>query len=112
MCVEGRAVLARPSHPQRRASEGENNRENAPRKPARRKRAWPFAVAILAAWALIFGAIGYSRWISTLPDTTKLLTTGPSRDITLLDDQHHQIAQRGLTQGAMVDVRQMPDHVA
>lgn len=104
--------MARPSHSQRRAGEGESKRESAPRRSAKRKRAWPYAAAILAAWALIFGAIGYSRWISTLPDTTKLLTTGPSRDVTLLDDQHRQIAQRGLTQGAMVDVRQMPGYVA
>jgi penicillin-binding protein 1A len=86
---------------------------NAPRKaPPKRKRSWPYAIAILLAWGLIFGAIGYSRWISTLPDTTNLLARGPSRDITLYDDQHRLITQRGLTHSAMVDVTQLPPHVA
>lgn len=99
---------------QQRRDGGEDRREDsAPKaKPAaKKKRVWPVAVAILMAWGLIFGAIGYSRWISTLPDTTNLLSKGPSRDITLYDDQHRQIAQRGLTHGAMIDVRQMPDFV-
>src|SRR5262249_52386151 len=69
-------------------------------------------MAILIAWGLIFGAIGWSRWISTLPDTTGLLQRAPSREIVLYDDQHRQIAQRGLTHDAMVDVKRMPPYVA
>ncbi len=84
----------------------------APAAKAKKKRSWPYALAILFAWGLIFGAIGYSRWISTLPDTTNLLSRGPSREIVIYDDQHRQISQRGLTHDAMVDVRKMPDFVA
>jgi penicillin-binding protein 1A len=104
--------MARQQQSQRR---DDGDRDDGPPKRApgpKKKRAWPYALAILTAWGLIFGAIAYSRWISALPDTTNLLSKGPSRDITLYDDQHRQIAQRGLTHGAMIDVRQMPDYVA
>jgi penicillin-binding protein 1A len=100
----------------RRAADGDGTRPSGdapPRKPPpKKKRSWPYALAILFAWGLIFGAIGYSRWISTLPDTTDLLARGPSREIVIYDDQHRQIAQRGLTHDPMVDVRHMPDFVA
>jgi penicillin-binding protein 1A len=106
--------LALARQPQKRGGDGPRDggqRDSGPPPKPKRKRVWPVAFAILIAWGLIFGAVGYSRWISTLPDTTNLLAKGPSRDITLYDDQHHQIAQRGLTQGAMVDVREMPAYV-
>jgi len=112
--------LARQAQYQRRAGDGggggqrDGDAPSAPRPgpKGKKKRAWPYAFAILFAWGLIFGAVGYSRWISNLPDTTNLLSKGPSREITLYDDQYRQIAQRGLTHGAMIDVRQMPDYVA
>ncbi|MDE3116480.1 MAG: PBP1A family penicillin-binding protein [Pseudomonadota bacterium] len=72
---------------------------------------WPYVVVLLAAWALIFGAVGYSRWISTLPDTRDLLARGPSRDITVLDGKGRLIARRGLTQGQLVRVDALPAYV-
>jgi penicillin-binding protein 1A len=81
----------------------------APRK--KRKRTWPYVLALLAAWGLIFGAVFYSRWISTLPDTKDLLSKGLSRDITLLDVHGRLIARRGLTQSAMVPVADLPAYV-
>lgn len=68
-------------------------------------------LALLAAWGLIFGAVGYSRWISNLPDTRGLLAKGPSRDITVLDAEGRLIARRGLTRAEMVPVKALPAYV-
>jgi penicillin-binding protein 1A len=78
---------------------------------ARRKRVWPYAVVLVLAWGLIFSGIFFSRFLSELPDVSSLLITGPSRDITILDDHGRLIARRGLTQGAMVDVSTLPAYV-
>ena len=82
-----------------------------PQKPKKKNIAWPYVLILLAAWALIFGAAGYSRWISTLPDTRDLLARGPSHDITVVDDKGRLIARRGLTQGQMVRVAALPAYV-
>jgi penicillin-binding protein 1A len=66
---------------------------------------------LLAAWALIFGAVFWSHFLSDLPDVSQLLVKGTSRDITVLDDQGRLIARRGLTQGARVDVSKLPTFV-
>jgi penicillin-binding protein 1A len=81
-----------------------------PQKP-RRKRAWPYVLALIAVWGIIGGAVFYSRLVSNLPDVNTLLVHGPSQDITLLDDRGRMIARRGLTQGAMIDVSQLPKYV-
>ncbi|MDE1938781.1 MAG: PBP1A family penicillin-binding protein [Alphaproteobacteria bacterium] len=81
----------------------------AKRKP--RKRTWPYVVVLVAAWGAIFGGIFYSRFLSELPDVNSLLVNGPSRAITILDDRGRLIAQRGLTQGVMVDVTKLPSYV-
>ena len=39
------------------------------------------------------------------------MVSGPSRDVTILDDRGRLIARRGLTQGAMVRVEDLPDFV-
>jgi penicillin-binding protein 1A len=88
----------------------------APAKPAgpskpRKKRTWPYALALLFAWGAIAGAVVVFHTISELPDTNGLVLNGPSNDITLLDDRGHSIARRGLTQGAMVDARELPPYV-
>ncbi len=49
--------------------------------------------------------------MNNLPDVGHLLINGPSNDITLLDDQGRLIARRGLTQGAMVAVADLPAYV-
>jgi len=89
---------------------GERDAAPPPKKP-RRRRVWPYAVMLLAAWALIFGAVFWSHFLSDLPDVSQLLVKGTSRDITVLDDQGRLIARRGLTQGARVDVSKLPDFV-
>ncbi|HEV2563125.1 MAG TPA: PBP1A family penicillin-binding protein [Rhizomicrobium sp.] len=85
--------------------------ESRPPPRKKRKRTWPYVLMLLAAWGLIFGAVAYSRWISTLPDTKDLLSKGLSRDITLLDVHGRMIARRGLTQSAMVPVADLPAYV-
>jgi penicillin-binding protein 1A len=82
-----------------------------PAKKPRRKRAWPYVLALIAAWGIIGGGVFYSRLVSNLPDVNTLLVHGPSQDITLLDDRGRMIARRGLTQGAMIDVSQLPKYV-
>ncbi len=78
---------------------------------ARRRRNWPYVVILVAAWSTIFGGIFFSHFVSDLPDVGSLLVNGPSRDITILDDHGRLIAQRGLTQGVMVDVAKLPPYV-
>src|SRR6201996_91429 len=81
-----------------------------PKKP-RKRRAWPYVLALLLAWGVIFGAVFWSHFISDLPDTTTLLIKSSSQDITILDDKGRLIARRGLTQGARVDVSRLPSYV-
>ena len=75
------------------------------------KRSWPYVLALLLAWGLIGGGVFFSHWISELPDTKGLLAKGQSHDITILDVRGRQIARRGLTQGTMVDVANLPSYV-
>ncbi len=84
--------------------------DQAPPRP-RKRRSWPYVVMLVAAWSVIFGAIFFSRFLSDLPDVGSLLVNGPSRDITILDDRGRLIAQRGLTQGVLVDVSKLPSYV-
>jgi penicillin-binding protein 1A len=95
-----RAARARP------APDGE---DDAP--PPPKARTWPYILTMLAAWGLIFGGLFFSHFLSNLPDVHNLLVAGPSRDITILDDRGRQIARRGLTQGRMVAVEDLPDYV-
>ena len=67
---------------------------------------------MLGAWALIFGALFFSHFLSNLPDVGNLMVSGPSQDITILDDRGRQIARRGLTQGQMVKTEDLPDYVS
>jgi len=80
-------------------------------KPAKRRATWPYVLVMLGAWGLIFGGLFFSHFLSNLPDVHNLMITGPSQDITILDDRGRQIARRGLTQGAMVRVEDLPDYV-
>ncbi|HTT99358.1 MAG TPA: PBP1A family penicillin-binding protein [Rhizomicrobium sp.] len=110
-------MAGKPLNPKTRAklSEAAGPRESAPpppqKKKPRRKRAWPYALALIGVWGVIGGAVFYSRLVSSLPDVNTLLVHGPSQDITLLDDQGKLIARRGLTQGAMIDVSELPKYV-
>jgi penicillin-binding protein 1A len=77
----------------------------------RRRAAWPYILVMLGCWGVIFAAIFSSSFVSSLPDVSHLLPTAASQDITILDDRGRLIARRGLTQGAMVAVEQLPAHV-
>src|SRR4051812_20544973 len=95
-----------------RGSRAAAPRDDAPPPPPpKRKSVWPYAFVMLLAWAVIFGAIFFSRFLSGLPDVRNLMVAGPSRDVTILDDRGRLIARRGLTQGAMVQVADLPDYV-
>ncbi|MDE2182275.1 MAG: PBP1A family penicillin-binding protein [Alphaproteobacteria bacterium] len=99
--------MARKSQGKRQAPE--TDAEAPPKR--RRRRVWPYAVVLVLAWSTIFGSIFFSRFLSDLPDVNSLLVNGPSRDITILDDRGRLIAQRGLTQGVMVEVTKLPGYV-
>src|ERR1700744_1662674 len=79
--------------------------------PRKRKASWPYALGMLVAWGIIFGAIFFSHFLSGLPDGRNLLVTGPSRDVTILDDRGRLVARRGLTQGGTVKVADLPSYV-
>ncbi|MEY4707038.1 MAG: hypothetical protein RJB58_761 [Pseudomonadota bacterium] len=85
--------------------------DSAPRAPKRRS-TWPYVLVMLAAWGLIFGGLFFSHFLSSLPDVGNLMVSGPSQDITILDDRGRQIARRGLTQGQMVRAEDLPDYVS
>jgi penicillin-binding protein 1A len=79
---------------------------------ARRRATWPYVLAMLGAWGLIFGGLFFSHFLSSLPDVRHLMISGPSQDVTILDDRGRLIARRGLTQGAMVRAEDLPDYVS
>jgi len=84
----------------------------APPAPQRKRRAtWPYVLMLLTGWGLIFGGIIFSHFLSSLPDVRNLMVSGASQDITILDDRGRLIARRGLTQGAMVRVEDLPAYV-
>jgi penicillin-binding protein 1A len=85
--------------------------DDAPPRPTRRKRSWPYVVVMFAIWGLIFGAVIFSHFISGMPDVRNLMARGPSEDVTILDDHGRLIARRGLTQGETVAVADLPDYV-
>ena len=66
---------------------------------------------MLAGWGVIFGAIFFSRFLSGLPDVGNLMINGRSQDVTILDDRGRLIARRGLVQGQMVRVEELPSYV-
>src|SRR3984957_15487580 len=82
-----------------------------PPPPPKRRRAWPYAVVMLLVWGVIFGAVVFSHFPPDLPDVRNLLVGGPSRDVTILDDRGRLIARRGLVQGAMVKIGDLPSYV-
>ncbi|HVW74141.1 MAG TPA: PBP1A family penicillin-binding protein [Rhizomicrobium sp.] len=82
----------------------------APAKP-KRKATWPYVLLMLGAWGVIFGGLFFSHFLSSLPDVRNLMITGPSQDVTILDDRGRLIARRGLTQGAMIRAEDLPDYV-
>jgi penicillin-binding protein 1A len=81
-----------------------------PPKP-KRKATWPYVLVMLGAWGVIFGGLFFSHFLSSLPDVRNLMISGPSQDVTILDDRGRLIARRGLTQGAMVKAEDLPDYV-
>jgi len=95
----------------RQAARPERNEETERPAPRKRHRVWPYALLLVLAWGTIFGGIFFSRFLSDLPDVSSLMAGGPSRDITILDDQGRLIARRGLTQGALVEVSALPSYV-
>jgi hypothetical protein len=55
---------------------------------------WPYVLMMLGAWGLIFGGLFFSHFLSSLPDVRNLMITGPSQDVTILDDHGRLIARR------------------
>src|SRR5436190_5405588 len=70
---------------------------------------WPYVLLMMCGWAVIFAGIFFSHFLSGLPDVGNLMISGPSQDVTILDDRGRQIARRGLTQGLMVRAEDLPD---
>ena len=95
----------------RRAPPPEPVDDAPPPRPQRKPRVWPYVLVMLAAWGIIFGGLFLSHFVDSLPDVDNLMVAGPSRDVTILDDHGRQIARRGLTQGRMVPVEDLPDYL-
>jgi len=82
-----------------------------PPKPRKRRGTWPYVLLMLGGWGVILAGIFISHYLSGLPDVGNLMISGPSQDITILDVHHRLIARRGLTQGRIVRVEDLPDYV-
>jgi len=82
-----------------------------PKQVRRRRSSWPFIVVMFAVWGLIFGAVLFSHFLSGLPDIRNLMARGPQEDVTILDDRGRLVARRGLIQGEMVPVAELPAYV-
>ncbi|MFO1246880.1 MAG: PBP1A family penicillin-binding protein [Alphaproteobacteria bacterium] len=79
--------------------------------PSKTRATWPYVLMMLGAWGVIFGGLFFSHFLSSLPDVGNLMISGPSQDVTILDDRGRLIARRGLTQGQMVRAEDLPDYV-
>ncbi|MEO8300388.1 MAG: PBP1A family penicillin-binding protein [Rhizomicrobium sp.] len=79
--------------------------------PKRARATWPYVLLMMCGWAVIFAGLVFSHYLSGLPDVGNLMVSGPSQDITILDDRGRLIARRGLTQGRMVHAEDLPDYV-
>jgi len=82
-----------------------------PKGPKGPRPTWPIALVLLLGWGAIVAAVLFFHWISSLPDTSDLLATSQSHDITILDRNGRTIARPGLTQGRMVMVSALPPYV-
>src|ERR1700744_368764 len=83
----------------------------APPPKPRRKATWPYVLLMLGAWGVLFGGLVFSHFLSSLPDVRNLMITGPSQDVTILDDHGRLIARRGLTQGVMIRAEDLPNYI-
>jgi penicillin-binding protein 1A len=110
------APQKRPQGGPSRAPQGGASRapraDSAPAPKAKRRATWPYVLVMLGAWGVIFGGLFFSHFLSSLPDVRHLMISGPSQDVTILDDRGRLIARRGLTQGAMVRAEDLPDYVS
>ena len=77
----------------------------------RRGSTWPYVLLMMCGWAVIFAGLLFSHYLSGLPDVGNLMVSGPSQDVSILDDRGRLIARRGLTQGRMVRAEDLPDYV-
>jgi penicillin-binding protein 1A len=84
----------------------------SPKTAPKARATWPYVLMMLGGWGVIFGGLFFSHFLSSLPDVRNLMISGASQDITILDDRGRQIARRGLTQGQLVRVEDMPDYVS
>ncbi|HEX4272755.1 MAG TPA: PBP1A family penicillin-binding protein [Rhizomicrobium sp.] len=84
---------------------------SAPPPKPKPKAIWPYVLLMLGAWGVIFGGLFFSHFLSSLPDVRNLMITGPSQDVTILDDHGRLIARRGLTQGVMIRAEDLPAYV-
>ena len=85
-----------------RKRSGAAERHDAPLRPLsakkpKRRRSWPYAIALLCAWAIMIGAGLIFHLESELPDASHLMLQSPSHDITILDRSGRLIARKGLT---------------
>lgn len=99
------------SIPQRRITRSVPARAEAKPGPKRGRSTWPYVLLMICGWGVIFAGLFFSHFLSGLPDTRNLMISGPSQDVTILDDRGRLIARRGLTQGRMVHVRDLPAYV-
>ena len=93
-----------------RKDQGRGRAEAPP--PPKPRRTWPYVIVLLCAWGadLRLGDV-FPLDLRSFPTRRNLLDRGSSHDITILDDKGRLIARRGLTQGALVPIAELPAYV-
>lgn len=83
----------------------------SPPPPPRRRGGCLLLLFLLCAWVAVVGGAYFLHLTADLPAVDSLMAVGPSRSVTILDDKGRLVAVRGLTNGALVDVTQLPSYV-
>jgi penicillin-binding protein 1A len=72
---------------------------------------WRIALIAGGLWMAFAALVLSAYFLTELPETNNLLTYEPRNDVTLRDVKGRLIARRGLTQGDVVRVGELPKHV-
>src|SRR5687767_8515932 len=76
-----------------------------------RRRALRYAMIAGGLWMMFLALVVSAYAFTELPETSNLLTYEPRNDVTLRDVKGRLIARRGLTQGDVVRLGELPAHV-
>ena len=92
-------------------SEYDEDDDESDAQPAQRGSGLRYTLIAGAAWLLLMAVVLGSYAMADLPEIANLLTYSPRDDITLVDVKGRTIVRRGITQGKIVPVEDLPPYV-